>query len=61
MGTLSCPGAFPLGRALMASETSLMVRSLVSLSFIIWETLVGTLVQQVDCASAVPGARAFEV
>jgi hypothetical protein len=50
-----------LGRALMASETSLMVRSLVSLSFIIWETLVGTLVQQVDCASAVPGARAFEV
>jgi len=41
MGTSSCPGAFPLGRALMAWVTSLRERSLVSLSFIACVTSAG--------------------
>ncbi len=42
MGTLSCPRAFPLERALMASKIALRERSLVSLSFMACVTLDGT-------------------
>jgi hypothetical protein len=44
MGNPSCPGAFPLGRALIVLWISLRVRFLVRFLFVSSETLAGTLV-----------------
>ncbi len=45
IGTPSCPGAFPLGNALMASRMSFTVRSLVKLALVSWVTFIGMLLQ----------------
>ncbi len=58
--TPSCPGAFPLGKAWMASWISLSVRFLVRFAFVSFVTLTGTLVQHCAWASAEPRASAFE-